>query len=178
MYGSYYRPQTKFGNCEGYVFTGVCLSTPPPWADTPRQTSPGQTPPGQTPPSQILRDMVNKRAVRIILECILITTCKRSLGQGNKFTGVCLSTGGEYLTRYTPQDQVHPPDQVHLPGTRYSLLDQIHHPPATEHAGRYGQRAGGTHPTGMQFCYNTLDSKMRDTFLHEPWVIEVVVVYV
>ena len=24
------------------------------------------------------------------------------------------------------------------------------HPPGTEHAGRYGQRAGGTHPTGMQ----------------------------
>ena len=25
-------------------------------------------------------------------------------------------------------------------------------PPAAEHAGRYGQRAGGTHPTGMQSC--------------------------
>ena len=25
-------------------------------------------------------------------------------------------------------------------------------PPTTEHAGRYGQRAGGTHPTGMQSC--------------------------
>ena len=55
--------------CEGYVFTGVCLSTggsaplhagihtpradipgqTPPWADTP----PGQTPPGQTPPCAV-----------------------------------------------------------------------------------------------------------------------------
>ena len=26
------------------------------------------------------------------------------------------------------------------------------HPPGTEHAGGYGQRAGGTHPTGMQTC--------------------------
>ena len=26
-------------------------------------------------------------------------------------------------------------------------------PPAAEHTGRYGQRAGGTHPTGMQSCY-------------------------
>ena len=26
-------------------------------------------------------------------------------------------------------------------------------PPSAEHAGRYGQRAGGTHPTGMQSCY-------------------------
>ena len=25
-------------------------------------------------------------------------------------------------------------------------------PPGAEHAGRYGQRAGGTHPTGMQSC--------------------------
>ena len=25
-------------------------------------------------------------------------------------------------------------------------------PPEAEHAGRYGQRAGGTHPTGMQSC--------------------------
>ena len=24
--------------------------------------------------------------------------------------------------------------------------------PGAEHAGRYGQRAGGSHPTGMQFC--------------------------
>ena len=35
----------------------------------------------------------NVRAVHILLECILVTTCKRSLGQGNMFTGVCLSTG-------------------------------------------------------------------------------------
>ena len=26
-------------------------------------------------------------------------------------------------------------------------------PPGAEHAGRYGQRAGGTHPTGMQSCF-------------------------
>ena len=35
-----------------------------------------------------------KQAVCILLECILITARKRSLGQGNMFTGVCLSTGG------------------------------------------------------------------------------------
>ena len=27
------------------------------------------------------------------------------------------------------------------------------HPPGAEHTGRYGQRAGGMHPTGMQSCY-------------------------
>ena len=76
-------------------------------------------------------------------------------------------------TRYTPQDQVHPPgtpqtryppNQVHPPGpgtppmTRYTPWDQVHPPgpgtpPGTEHCGRYGQRAGGTHPTGMQLVY-------------------------
>ena len=28
-----------------------------------------------------------------LLECFLVTARKRSLGQGNAFTGVCLSTG-------------------------------------------------------------------------------------
>ena len=41
-------------------------------------------------------------------------------------------------TRHTPSDEVSPPE----PGTPP--------PPRAEHTGRYGQRAGGTHPTGMQ----------------------------
>ena len=58
--------------------------------------------------------------------CLIFTARKRSLGQGNMFTGVCLSTGGVPGTRYPP-DQVHNPwDQVppqpgtHPPGTRYT----------------------------------------------------------
>ena len=45
-----------------------------------------------------------------------------------------------------------PPTPAQSPGTR--------HPPAprTEHAGRYGQRAGGTHPTGMQSCFLIMNS--------------------
>ena len=101
--------------CEGYVFTGVCLSmgrgagclprwlsathTPwdqrqtPPRADTPlgrhlrgqtppSRHSPGQIPLGRHPPAQwmlgytplrqILKDTVNKRAVRILLERIFV----------------------------------------------------------------------------------------------------------
>ena len=60
-------------------------------------------------------------------------------------------------TRYTPQDQVHPPGPGTPPGTRYSLRDQV--PPGTrytphaDHAERYGQCVGGTHPTGMQSCF-------------------------
>ena len=31
--------------------------------------------------------------------------------------------------------------------------DQRQAPPSAVHAGRYGQQAGGTHPTGMQSCF-------------------------
>ena len=51
--------------------------------------------------------------------------------------------GGEYLGRYplagTPPLGRYNPGQVHLPGAL--------------HAGRYGQEAGGTHPTGMHSCF-------------------------
>ena len=67
MFVSYYRPQRS---CEGYVFTGVCLSTDqtpptPLGADTP----PGaDTPQEQTPPKR--RPLL--RTVRTLLECILV----------------------------------------------------------------------------------------------------------
>ena len=56
--------------CEGYVFTGVCLHRggglhPGGRADPP----PIQTP---TPTLQVLWDTVKERAVRILLECILV----------------------------------------------------------------------------------------------------------
>ena len=47
-------------------------------------------------------------------------------------------------TRYPP-DQAHPPDQAPPPHQAPR--------PGTEHAGRYGQHAGGTHSTGMQSCF-------------------------
>ena len=56
--------------CEGYVFTGVCLST----GGVPgRGVCGGHVWQGYAcPPRQILRDMVNERAVRILLEYILV----------------------------------------------------------------------------------------------------------
>ena len=68
--------------CEGYVFTGVCLSTGGGSAPLhagihpPGRHHPGQTPPqaGQTPPQpSACWDTVNKWAVRILLECNLVT---------------------------------------------------------------------------------------------------------
>ena len=44
-----------------------------------------------------------------------------------------------------------PPDQRQAPpGTRHPPGPGT--PPSAVHAGRYGQQAGGTHPTGMQSC--------------------------
>ena len=87
------------------------------------------------------------------------------------FLQVCviLFTGGEYLTRYPPPDQVHPPPGTrytplgpgtppgpgtHTPPTRYTPPDQV--PPPGP--GRYGLRADGTHPTGMHSCFSCVAS--------------------
>ena len=50
-------------------------------------------------------------------------------------------------TRYTSRDQASTPPRPGTPRTR-----QVPPPPAV-HAGRYGQLAGGTHPTGMHSCF-------------------------
>ena len=46
----------------------------------------------------------------------------------------------------------HPPLEQTPPGAAPPGADP---PPATNHAGRYSQRADGTHPTGMQSCLLT-----------------------
>ena len=63
--------------------------------------------------------------------------------------------------RHTPLDQVHPPGPG-TPWARHTPPGQAHtpgpgtppgpgtHPPGP---GRYGLRAGGTHPTGMHSCF-------------------------
>ena len=75
------------------------------------------------------------------------------------FSEACVKNsvhGGVYLGRYPPRTgrctppgirQVHPLDQVHPP------WDQAGTPPWAVHARRYGQQAGGTHPTGMHSCF-------------------------
>ena len=90
-----------------------------------------------------------------------IFTGATKLGQGYVFTGVCNSVhrggvsasvhagihtplGADTPWEQTPPGADTPPEQT-PPWSR--------HHPAAEHAGRYGQRAGGTHPTGMQSCF-------------------------
>ena len=74
-------PATKLG--QGYVFTRVCDSvhrgsasvhagTPPTWEQTPQGADTAPPPERTSPPGQyMLGDMGNKRAVRILLECIV-----------------------------------------------------------------------------------------------------------
>ena len=75
------------------------------------------------------------------------------LGQGYIFTGICdsVNSGGGSASVHAGIPP-HPPDQGPgtPPGADPPGADT--HPPSAEHAGRYGQRAGGAHPTGMQSC--------------------------
>ena len=103
---------------------------------------------------------------------------QRSCGQGNVFTGVCLSTGGEGVCLSACWDAIPPRPSRHPPGTRQTPPGPGRppprtrqtppgpgrHPPGTRHPpgpGRppprkqtpaYGLRAAGTHPTGMHSC--------------------------
>ena len=124
--------------------------------------------------------MIGKRAVGILLErfrvqfeTVLLESYyyrpQRSWGKV-MFLQVCVilfTGGGEYLTS-TPPDQVHPPGTRYTPltrytspRTRYTPPDQVHPPsdqvhPSPPGPGRYGLRAGGMHPTGMQSCFRLI----------------------
>ena len=59
---------------------------------------------------------------------------QRSCGQGNVFTGVCLSTGGRVSASVhagmpDPPDQAHPPETRHPPGTRQTTPPQTRQTP-------------------------------------------------
>ena len=109
----------------------------------------------------------------------LITARKRSLRRLCFYT--CLSFCPQGVPGQVPlSDQVHPPMTRYTPvpgtppRTRYTPLgpgtppwDQVHplrpgtpsrtrYTPGTVHTGRYGQQAGGTHPTGMHSYHVTI----------------------
>ena len=83
---------------------------------------------------------------------------QRSCGQGNVFTGVCLSTGGRVSASVhagipPPRTRQIPPDQADPPGTRQT--------PPGKQTPAYGLRVAGTHPTGMHSCYEVKMSHLR-----------------
>ena len=64
---------------------------------------------------------------------------------------VCPQGGGTGVpVQVPPWAGTPPPGQVHPPG---KVPPWQVHPPGAVHAGRYGQQAGGTHPTGMNSCF-------------------------
>ena len=113
-----------------------------------------------------------------ILERIALLPAVTKLGQGNIFTGVCLSTGGEGVSAsvhagiYTPCPRNRPP-RSRPPWTRDppgadppgSRPPRTRDPPGSRHppgkqTSAYGQRAAGTHPTGMHSCVLRISSSV------------------
>ena len=78
------------------------------------------------------------RRQKLSLLCPLLPPANE-VCEGYVFTCVCLSTGG-----CLPHCML----GIHPPGADTPAADT---PPAV-YAGRYGQQAGGTHPTGMHTC--------------------------
>ena len=72
--------------------------------------------------------------------------------EGYVFTPVCQLFCSQGGVSASVHPGIHPPEQTpprsrHPPG-----VDTPMHPHCAVHAGRYGQQAGGTHPTGMHSC--------------------------
>ena len=115
-----------------------------------------------------------------IYERDVITARKRSLRRLCFYTylSVILFTVGEYLGRnppgiwYIPQNRYTPGTRYIPPGPGYpsgpGTPPHLHPGPGTPPPpgpgtppARYGQQAGGTHPTGMHSCLDYEDSRMR-----------------
>ena len=129
-----YRPQRSWGKvmfsqASVILLTGGSASvhagihTHPPWADPPgADTPPEQTPPGSRHPW--------------------------SRHPPGADTPRADTPGADPPGAATPPEQT--PPGADSPPEQTPPQEQT--PPTTQHAGRYGQRAGGSHPTGMQSC--------------------------
>ena len=105
----------------------------------------------------------------------IVTTRKLSWGKVI-FSVACVKNSVHRGSTWagTPPRQVHPPWPSTPPLGRYTPLGQVHPPgrytpragtpPRAVHAGRYGQQAGGTHPTGMHSCLMMLAKSVA--YLH------------
>ena len=87
--------------------------------------------------------------------CFFITARKRSL-QRLFFTRVCLSTWGGTCAGTPPGTRGMYTLQTGTPPWAGTPSRQILPPPGAVHAGRYGQQAGGLHPTGMHSCFYSM----------------------
>ena len=126
----------------------------------------------------MLGDTVNARVVRILLECnLVIVPIAYTDTIHNLFTTPFCSfftpPPADIPPGQTPPLGRHPPEQttpwVDTPPGRHPPRADTHpgqttspgrhlprsRHPLAKHAGRYGQRADGMYPTGMQSCYCT-----------------------
>ena len=115
----------------------------------------------------------------------IFTARKRSLGQGNMFTGVCLSTGGGLVLGGCLVTRGSGPRGVAAPQRACLVLGGLPGPGGSGPRGVPGPRGcawwrppihtatavGGNHPTGMHSCYIYGDRKLlgrhRGFFYHE-----------
>ena len=101
--------------------------------------------------------------------CCIVTACKRSLRRlcfhrcrsVQKEGGICPIACWDTPPGPDPPPESDPPGADTSPGAdTLPVTDtppeqtpsQSRQPPRAVHAGRYGQQAGGTHPTGMHTC--------------------------
>ena len=169
-------PATKLG--QGYVFTGVCDSvhggeyltryTPLPQPGTP-PSPPDQVPPRtRYPPWDQVPPLGPGTPPRT-----RYTPPGPGTPPGTRYTPP--GPGTPPWDQVPPRDQVHPPgpgtpprDQVHPPGPGTPPQDQVP-PPGTRYTppgpGRYGLRAGGTHPTGMHSCFFLQFNECRGQYI-------------
>ena len=81
----------------------------------------------------------------------------RGSGSAPLHAGICTPPTGPEAGTPPPA-----PGSRHHPAGPGAGPPRSRTPPSTVHAGRYGQQAGGTHPIGMQSCWQKFLS-MTDT---------------
>ena len=124
----YYRPQRSCGKVMFLHLSVILFCHTPPGRHPPAQCMLGYTPCTvhagiHIPLQSACWDTVNKRPIRILLECILVTARKQSLRKGNIFTGVCHSVhrrGGWWCVCHHASPQADTP-RLHTPQTTYPL---------------------------------------------------------
>ena len=135
------------------IFSVACVKNPvhrgSTWAGTPRQVHPraGTPPWAGTPPSRQVHPPSPQAGTPPGRYTTLQADTPPSPQAGTP------PPLGRYTPPWvgTPPWASTPPGQVNPPWAGKS--PQAGTPPGVVHAGRYGQQAGGTHPTGMHSCF-------------------------
>ena len=140
-------------SCKGHIISRPKSRNP--WADTPPCADTPQSGRYASYSNAFLLPPANKFAKVMFLHLSVSHSVHRGSTWAGTPPGRYTPLGKYTPDRYTPLAGTPPPRQVHPPD-RYTP-QQVHppgqvHPLGAVHAGRYGQQAGGMHPTGMHSC--------------------------